>query len=60
VDVLTDNLISAARIKGVKKVALAGGVAANSLLRSELVERPKDLAWKYFIQSRYFAPTTLQ
>lgn len=48
VDVLTDNLISAARIKGVKKVALAGGVAANSLLRSELVEKAKGLGLEVF------------
>ncbi|HOM02767.1 MAG TPA: tRNA (adenosine(37)-N6)-threonylcarbamoyltransferase complex transferase subunit TsaD [Acetivibrio sp.] len=39
VDVLTDNLVSAAKKTGVKKVALAGGVAANSLLRSELAKK---------------------
>jgi len=60
VDVLTDNLISAARIKGVKKVALAGGVAANSLLRSELVEKAKGLGLEVFYPKPYFAPTTLQ
>lgn len=42
VDVLTDNLVSAAKLKGTGKVALAGGVAANSLLRSELVEKSKS------------------
>ena len=42
VDVLTDNLISAAQIKGAKKIALAGGVAANSLLRSELSNKARS------------------
>lgn len=36
VDVLVENTIAAAKAKGVDKVALAGGVAANSLLRSTL------------------------
>lgn len=48
VDVLTDNLVSASKIKGVKKVALAGGVAANSLLRSELAEKAKKLGLDVF------------
>ncbi|OPZ93407.1 MAG: tRNA N6-adenosine threonylcarbamoyltransferase [Firmicutes bacterium ADurb.Bin419] len=39
VDVLVANLISAAKKVGSQKVALAGGVAANSLLRKELMER---------------------
>lgn len=42
VDVLTDNLVAAAKIKGTSKIALAGGVAANSLLRSELMEKAKE------------------
>ena len=42
VDVLVNNTISAARIKEVKNVALAGGVAANSLLRASM----KDNAGK--------------
>ncbi|RXE59493.1 tRNA (adenosine(37)-N6)-threonylcarbamoyltransferase complex transferase subunit TsaD [Acetivibrio mesophilus] len=48
VDVLTDNLVSAAKIKGVGKVALAGGVAANSLLRSELMEKSKRSGLEVF------------
>ncbi len=39
VDVLVGNLISAAKKVGSLKVALAGGVAANSLLRKELLEK---------------------
>lgn len=39
VDVLVTNLLSAAKQVNSKKVALAGGVAANSMLRKELEER---------------------
>lgn len=39
VDVLADHTIRAALDKGMKTVALAGGVAANSLLRKTMEER---------------------
>ena len=39
VDVLVDKTLDAALDTGAKRVAVAGGVAANSLLRSELVRR---------------------
>ena len=39
VDVLADHTIKAAIDKGMKTVALAGGVAANSLLRNTMEER---------------------
>lgn len=42
VDVLTENTIKAAKLRKVKNVALAGGVAANTLLRNQL----KDYAGK--------------
>ncbi|MFZ5988126.1 MAG: tRNA (adenosine(37)-N6)-threonylcarbamoyltransferase complex transferase subunit TsaD [Bacillota bacterium] len=48
VDVLTDNLLSAARVKGTGKIALAGGVAANSQLRSELSEKAKKYGLNVF------------
>ena len=48
VDVLTDNLIAAAQIKGTNKVALAGGVAANSLLRSELLNKAKSHGFEFY------------
>lgn len=41
VETLVDNLLGAANKAGVKKVALAGGVACNSRLRQEL-EKRKD------------------
>ncbi len=39
VETLVDNLLGAAQKAGVKKVALAGGVACNSRLRQELENR---------------------
>lgn len=39
VDVLVRNLLLAAEVKNINKVALAGGVAANSKLRRELMVR---------------------
>lgn len=41
VDVLVKNTIRAAKQKGVDKIALAGGVAANSQLRSEMKSQAK-------------------
>jgi N6-L-threonylcarbamoyladenine synthase len=38
VDVLTDNALKACKIKGVDKIAIAGGVASNSALRNRLTE----------------------
>ena len=43
VDVLTDNLIKAAKDYGINKVALAGGVASNSKLREELDKKRGDI-----------------
>ncbi|NLZ52200.1 MAG: tRNA (adenosine(37)-N6)-threonylcarbamoyltransferase complex transferase subunit TsaD [Thermoanaerobacteraceae bacterium] len=39
VDALVENTLKAAKIKKVKTIALAGGVAANSRLREELTNR---------------------
>ncbi|WP_291571554.1 tRNA (adenosine(37)-N6)-threonylcarbamoyltransferase complex transferase subunit TsaD [Clostridium sp. UBA4548] len=39
VDVLVDNAIKACKIKGVDKIAIAGGVAANSYLRNAMTKR---------------------
>ncbi|MEI6856750.1 tRNA (adenosine(37)-N6)-threonylcarbamoyltransferase complex transferase subunit TsaD [Psychrilyobacter sp.] len=41
VDILCKKTIKAAIEKGVKNILIAGGVAANSLLRKELLERSK-------------------
>ena len=39
VDALAENSLKAAKVKKVKTIAVAGGVAANSRLRQELTER---------------------
>lgn len=46
VDVLADKTIKAAREKSSGIIALAGGVAANSLLRDTLIKRSQDLGIK--------------
>jgi N6-L-threonylcarbamoyladenine synthase len=52
VDVLVRNVIEAGKQKGVKNIALAGGVAANSALRSGL----KAAAEEYGFSVRYPKP----
>ena len=49
VDMLMDKLIMAARQLGTKQVAIAGGVSANSALRSRLKETAQKLGWQVYI-----------
>lgn len=49
IDVLVDKLLRAARLKGVTKVALAGGVAANTRLRERLWEAARGEGFEVFI-----------
>jgi N6-L-threonylcarbamoyladenine synthase len=49
VDVLVKNTIVAAKVKNIKKIALAGGVAANSQLRRDM----KEIAQKQGIEVMY-------
>jgi len=49
VDVLVEKTIRAAKEYGGLSIALAGGVAANSLLRNQLKEKAKDEKLKVFI-----------
>ncbi|HHX18436.1 MAG TPA: tRNA (adenosine(37)-N6)-threonylcarbamoyltransferase complex transferase subunit TsaD [Clostridium sp.] len=51
VEVLVNNLIYAAKLKGASKVALAGGVAANSCLRSEFTKASQDNNFKAYYPS---------
>lgn len=53
VDVLVEHTLKAANMKGVDIIALAGGVAANSRLRREMLERAGD---KFKV---HFPPTIL-
>jgi len=54
VEVLVEKTINAARHFGVKRVLLAGGVAANSGLRDELQKRCEELGIKL-----YYPPASL-
>ena len=49
VDLLVDKTLAAARDLGAKRVAVAGGVAANSLLRSELTRRGEKAGLTVFV-----------
>ena len=52
VDLLVDKTLMAARDTGAQKLAVAGGVAANSLLRSELVRRGEKAGLQVFVPPR--------
>ncbi len=49
VTILMDKLIAAAKGLGVKEIALAGGVAANSGLRTATLEAGAKLGWNTYI-----------
>ena len=49
VDVLLDNAIRAAKDRNVKKLALAGGVAANSALRAAFAQRCAEEGIELFV-----------
>jgi N6-L-threonylcarbamoyladenine synthase len=49
VNILMDKLILASKETGIKTIALAGGVSANSGLRSKLIEVAGNHHWKTFI-----------
>jgi len=51
-EVLVEKLLTAARTTGVGQIALAGGVAANSAIRSLLLSRAKEEALACFIPPR--------
>ena len=49
VDILMDKLITASGKTGIKEIAIAGGVSANSLVRKRLTETGNELGWNVFI-----------
>ena len=49
VDLLVDKTLAAALDTGATRVAVAGGVAANSLLRSELERRGRKVGLQVYI-----------
>lgn len=49
VDCLVKNFVKAAQDTGSKKLVIAGGVSANSLLRSRLQEECRNRGWKFYM-----------
>ncbi len=49
VSVLMDKLIKASKQTGIKQIAIAGGVSANSALRQAIIDGEKQYGWKTFI-----------
>lgn len=49
VDILIEKLILASLLRGIKEIAIAGGVAANSAFRQTLIEEAKRQNWKVHI-----------
>ena len=47
--ILTDKFIAAAVALGYKKIALAGGVAANSVLREKLAKRAEENGMDFYV-----------
>ncbi len=56
VEILLDKLSKAAKETGIKEIAVAGGVSANSGLRNALRERARKYKWNLYIPE--FAYTT--
>lgn len=51
VSILMNKLVRAAEMTGIKEIALAGGVAANSALRDAMKARQENLGWNIYIPS---------
>ena len=49
VSILINKLVKAAEITGIKDIAIAGGVSANSGLREALQEKSMEFGWKTYI-----------
>jgi N6-L-threonylcarbamoyladenine synthase len=49
IDILLNKLRRAARSAGIRQIALAGGVSANSALRSAMEEEARKHRWELFI-----------
>lgn len=54
VTILMDKLVKASKKYGIKEIALAGGVAANSALRNATLETGKKLGWNTYIPELEF------
>ena len=54
VDILVDKLIKASKSTGIKDIAIAGGVSANSGLRNGILEAGKRRGWRCFLPELKF------
>jgi N6-L-threonylcarbamoyladenine synthase len=52
VDLLVTNFMKAAQDYGIKTLAVAGGVSANSLLRSRLKQECKDRGFDFYLPEK--------
>jgi len=55
IDVLTEKLVKAADETGIKEVAIAGGVAANSGLRTRLSGAGHQRKWRVFFPESHYS-----
>jgi N6-L-threonylcarbamoyladenine synthase len=49
IETLIRNLVKASELTGIRSIAIAGGVSANSALRTRLMLESEQRDWKYFI-----------
>ncbi len=54
IEILLKQLIKAAKATGIKDIAIAGGVSANSGLRDAIASEGKKRGWRTFIPERKF------
>ena len=53
VELLVEKAVAAAKDVGADKLAIAGGVAANSLLRREIVSKGEKAGLKVFVPPKW-------
>jgi N6-L-threonylcarbamoyladenine synthase len=49
IDILLEKLIIASELNGIREIAVAGGVSANSQLRTRLSEKGREMNWQVYI-----------
>ena len=54
IDILIDKLVKASKATGIKDIAIAGGVSANSGLRNGIMETGRRRGWRTFIPELKF------
>lgn len=53
-EILIDKLIRASKLTGIKHIALAGGVSANSFLRNALIIEAEKRSWSIYLPELKF------